>query len=268
MRPEDLLELIRWKTKGETSYDHLQGVSDWTGDYYQGLLKRSGLLAYGATKSQVLGMANLESRERNRLMAGAEERLLAALATLTIEERLTIWLTEHKELKSPRGDTVTNRNRAYLAVYLGDNPITRLLELEVFASCSFMVDHASDYLERVKANMACPQGTLNLHRFGTAGAAVLEGVEFKSGDEGIKPVDPAETLAALHELETGEELQKCSSCHKSAKSLLVNLFRAEPPPEMLKHLKDTVRELNKQLRDDGVQQAIEAALAEHYEEEY
>ena len=256
---KQLLKLLEWKA------DYCESVTavDPESQYYRDLLKRSGLKKYGSQLNQVLNMFKNpdaeEARDRNRQLAAAKEQLVSSLSELTLEERLTIWLTDCEN---------DNIVRAYRVVFLGDNEITRLLGLDDFGGCTFMKDNHEKLIQIVKEVQLCPFGDFGLHRFGDAGAAVLAGYEFyRQGDEIIERPSE-ETLNSRHEELFGAPLLDCDVCLRSARRLLVNEFRWTPPGDRGEYAIGKVKEINQLLSNPVVQELIHQVLVPHYKEDY
>jgi hypothetical protein len=253
----DLLEILEWKANKNFSLSTADPSSSW----YRALLSTSGLQKYESNKKQVLGMfkspESADIRDRNYQLSAAKEQLVSTLNKLTLEERLVIWLTECK---------VGNHERAYRAVLLGDNEITRLLGLEDFGGCSFMDDNSDEFLKRVEETMEAPHEELLLHHFNDAGLAVLLGHEYKRSGDQITKCHDAETLNTRHEELFGAPMWECDACKKRARKQLINRYRWTPPGEAGAFVVSKTKEINAILGTSEMQEKIRRTLAPHYEE--
>lgn len=262
-----LLNLIRWKSGLSMTAKPVQIDSA----IYRKLLDDSGLKAYSKSVSQIMksfgGPTADEAAGRSRQIGAAKETLLGALSKLSVEDRLTIWMTECEQAlaKGLKGDGASHLAKAYRVVFLGDNEITRLLGLEDVEGCPFLTENSDVFLARVRSTMECPQDDLDLHRFGGAGAAVLNGFELcRSGDE-IMFRNQSDTLSSLHEEGYGSPLVDCEVCMKKARNLLVNQYRWSPKEDRGVFAIGLTKRINELLSEPSVQTAIRNELAPHYE---
>ena len=262
-----LLELIEWKSGKKFEVGPLNPNSRL---YYR-LLKDSGLQAFSSKKSQIMGAftggESEEVRERSMQLNCAKEALLSSLRNMSTEDRLTIWLTECKlaREKGLDGDGAAHLKKAYRVIFLGASEITALLGIEPVEGCTFMRDNANELLARVKQTMECPRELLNLHRFGGASAALLNGFEFELQDGEPVMRNEAETLNALHEEATGAPLMDCEVCVRRARYLLVNQYRWSPKESHGEYVVDLTKRINALLSEPAAQAAMKRELAPHYE---
>ncbi len=259
---QQLLDLLKWKA----GYSETITAMDPTSRYYRDLITRSGLRKHKSQKKQILDAykgANTaeEAADKSQQLAAARETLISTLNELTTEERLTIWLTDCQD---GRYQTIT---RAYRAIFLGDNEITRMLGCDDFTGCSFIGDNHEEFIKRVKAAQQCPSGDMNLHRFGDAGIAVLAGCELYRKDGEIAERPAEETLNSRHEELFGAPILDCEVCMSRARRLLVNEFRWTPPGSTGEFAAEKAKEINSLLSDPRIQEAIHNAVAPHYEDD-
>jgi len=265
-----LLDLIKWKSGREFEVSSVGPKSA----YYLKLLEMSGLRAFASKKAQVMKQIRVksqdEAKDRSMQISSAKEALLCELQKLTIEQRLTIWLTECEQAvaKGVSGDGAPHLKKAYRAVFLGENEITNLLGFDSVEGCTFMRDNSQQLLARVKHTMECPKELLGLHRFSGAAAALLNGFEFQLTNGEPMMRSEADTLNSMHEEETGAKLIDCSVCVSRAQKLLVNQYRWSPKGERGEYAVNLVRELNAVLSTDEMQNKINAELAPHYEDKF
>lgn len=269
-----LLDLIKWKSGREYEVTSVNPTSA----YYRTLLKDSGLKDFSSKKAQIMKGLKVasgadgaeESRQRSMQIGSAKEALLSDLQKLTVEQRLTIWLTECEQAfnKGLSGDGMAHLKKAYRVVFLGENEITELLGFDSVEGCNFMRENSGQLLARVKQTMECPKHFLGLHRFSGAAAALLNGFEYVNVNGEPVQRGEAETLNSMHKEATGAPIMDCPVCVSRARHLLVNQYRWSPKGERGEHALELVRELNAVLSTDEYQAKINTELAPHYEDKF
>ena len=121
-----------------TGYHYaVEPYTDLKDPEYNELLRLSGLPKFGKAVSKIM-RENLEPDVRNQKVTAEHEMLCIKLRSLSLEQLLLIWKTEHEFAKLEPQKKDSHINRAFRAVIFEGSPVLAELDIDMDVGCSYL----------------------------------------------------------------------------------------------------------------------------------